>query len=162
MNRKLLKAERGMRKVEWPAAALRVFRLPPSAFRLSKGFVLLEAMLAVVVFSLGVLALGACVGNCLSAERLKQEDVRAGRILANRMAEIEGGVVVIGSDSGTEQLKGMGEGMTLKTTRTLVKKKNEKGQDLTNLYLITLTLGWESDHEKQSRELMFYVHPKRR
>lgn len=126
-----------------------------------RGFVLLEAMLAVVIFSLGVLALGTCVNNCLAAERLKQEDVRAGRILANRMTEIEAGIIQL-SDSTTEKLKEMGEGMTLKTTRVPVKKKNERGQELTNLFLVTLTLGWESDGEKQQRELMFYVHPKRR
>jgi hypothetical protein len=108
-----------------------------------------------------VLALGACVNNCLVAERLKQEDVRAGRILANRMAEIEAGMMTI-SETTTEKLKEMGEGMTLKTTRVPVKKKNEHGQELTNLFLITLTLGWESDGEQHERELMFYVHPKRR
>jgi hypothetical protein len=118
-------------------------------------------MLAVVIFSLGVLALGKCVGNCLAAEHLKQEDVRAGRILANRMAEIEAGIVTL-ADSTTEKLKDMGEGMTLKTTRVAVKKKNERDQELTNLFLVTLTLGWESDSEKHQRELMFYVHPKRR
>lgn len=128
-----------------------------------RGFVLLEAMLAVVIFSLGVLALGKCVSNCLSAERLKQEDVRAGRILANRMAEIEAGIITL-ADTTTEKLKEkeMGEGMTLKTTRVPVKKKNERGQELTNLFLVTLTLSWESDGEKHDRELMFYVHPKRR
>ena len=88
--------------------------------------------------------------------------MRVGRALANRMTEIEAGSVVLGSDNATEELKGMCEGMTLKTTRLLVKKQNEKKQDLTNLYLVTLTLNWESDRQKQSRELMFYVHPKRR
>lgn len=142
-------------------------RLPISDCRLpigrarQRGFVLLEAMLAVVIFSLGVLALGRCVTNCLAAERLKQEDVRAGRILANRMTEIEAGMLVV-PDSATEKLKDMGEGMTLKTTRVPVKKKNERGQDLTNLFLITLTVAWESDGEKRERELLFYVHPKRR
>jgi Tfp pilus assembly protein PilV len=126
-----------------------------------RGFVLLEAMLAVVIFSLGVLALGSCVANCLAAERLKEEDARAGRILANRMAEIEAGIVTL-ADSTTEKLKEMGEGMTLKTTRVPVKKKNERDQELTNLFLVTLTLGWESDGEKRTRELMLYVHPKRR
>jgi hypothetical protein len=43
-----------------------------------------------------------------------------------------------------------------------VKKKNERGQELTNLFLVTLTLGWESDGEKHQRELKLYVHPKRR
>ena len=118
-------------------------------------------MLAVVIFSLGVLALGNCVNNCLVAERLKGEDARAGRLLANRMAEIEAGMMTL-SDSTTEKLKEMGEGMTLKTTRVPVKKKNERDQELTNLFLVTLTLGWESDGEKHERELMFYVHPKRR
>jgi len=126
-----------------------------------RAFVLLEAMLAVMIFSLGVLALGRCVGNCLSAERVKQEDVRAGRLLANRMTEIEAGLVPL-ADSTTEKLKEMGEGMTLKTTRVPVKKKNERGQELTNLFLVTLKLGWESDGEARERELMFYVHPKRR
>ncbi len=124
-------------------------------------FVLLEAMLAVVIFSLGVLALGKCVSNCLSAERLKQEDVRAGRILANRMAEVEAGIITL-ADSTTEKLKEMGEGMTLKTTRVPVKKKNESGRELTNLFLVTLTLSWDSDGGKHDRELMFYVQPKRR
>lgn len=126
-----------------------------------RGFVLLEVMLAVMIFSLGILSLGACVSNCLLAERLKEEDVRVGRMLANRMAEIEAQSIQLG-DTTTEELKGMCEGMTLKTTRTPVKKKNEKGQEITNLFLVTLTLNWESDHQKQARELMFYVHPKRR
>ncbi len=125
------------------------------------GFVLLEVMLAVMIFSLGILSLGACVSNCLMAERLKEEDVRVGRMLANRMAEIEAQAIQLG-DTTTEELKGMCEGMTLKTTRTLVKKKNEKGQDITNLFLINLTLSWQSDGQPQSRELLFYVHPKRR
>ena len=125
------------------------------------GYLLLEAMLAVAIFAIGVIALGECVNNCLNAERLKQEDVRAGRILANRMAEIEAGMLTL-PDSATEKLKEMGEGMTLKTTRVPVKKKNEREQELTNLFLVTLTLGWESDGEKHERELMFYVHPKRR
>ena len=130
--------------------------------RTRPGFVLLEVMLAVMIFSLGILSLGACVSNCLMAERLKEEDVRVGRALANRMAEIEAGSVVLGSDTAIEDLKGMCEGMTLRTTRVPVKMKNEKKQDITNLFLVTLTLNWESDHQKQSRELMFYVHPKRR
>jgi hypothetical protein len=119
-------------------------------------------MLAVMIFSLGILTLGRCVSNCLAAERLKQEDVRVGRMLANRMAEIEAGLVQLGSDTATEELKGMCEGMVLKTTKVPVKKKNEKEQELTNLFLVTLTIHWESDNQKQSRELMFYLHPKRR
>ena len=35
----------------------------------SRGFLLLESMLAVAIFAIGILALGRCVENCLKAER---------------------------------------------------------------------------------------------
>jgi hypothetical protein len=42
---------------------------------------LLEALLAVTIFALGVLVLGRCVSGCLSAVRLKEEDALARRAL---------------------------------------------------------------------------------
>ena len=58
---------------------------------------------------------------------IKVEDERARRFLSNRMAEIEQGAVVM-RDKETEELKGEFEGMTLKTTRVALKKKNEDEQ----------------------------------
>lgn len=125
----------------------------------ARGFVLLEVMVAVLIFALGVLSLGKCVNNCLSAERYKEEDARAGRLLANRMAEIEGGSIAL-NDSSTEELKGMWEGMKLKTTRSVLKKKNENGQDITGVYAVRLELLWRNDNQDHSRELTFYVYPR--
>ena len=55
------------------------------------GFVLIEVMLGVMIFAIGVLALGRCVNNCISAETLREETERARLALENRMAEVEAG-----------------------------------------------------------------------
>ncbi len=124
-----------------------------------KGFVLLEAMIAVAVFSIGVLALGRCVDNCISAEMVKEDDERARRFLANRMAEIEQGSVVV-QDKAAEELKGEFAGMSLRTARVPLKKKNEDNKELFGLFGITLQLDWKSRGQAQSRELNFYVYPR--
>lgn len=124
-----------------------------------RGFVLLEAMIAVAIFSIGVLALGRCVEQCVNAEMVKVEDERARRFLASRMAEIEQGSVVV-QDKATEELKGEFEGMSLRTTRVPLKKKNEDKKELFGLFAITLELVWKNKGQEQSRELNFYVYPR--
>ena len=147
-----------------PFASLRLcVRNPIPAFRMKRGFVLLEAMIAVMVFSIGVLALGRCVENCIVAERIKMEDEHARRFLLNRMAEIEQGAIVM-QEKAAEELKGAFAGMSLKTTRVPLKKKNEKvpPQELFGLFVITLELSWKSGGQDLSRDLTFYVYPQNR
>ena len=127
--------------------------------RNQRGFVLLEAMIAVAIFSIGVLALGRCVEQCINAEMVKVEDERARRFLASRMAEIEQGSVIV-QDKATEDLKGEFEGMSLRTTRVPLKKKNEDNKELFGLFGITLELVWKNKGQEQSRELNFYVYPR--
>lgn len=124
-----------------------------------RGFVLFEAMIAVLMFSIAVLSLGRCVQNCITAEAIKVENERARRFLSNRMAEIEQGSVVM-RDKETEDLKGEFEGMTLKTTRVPSKKKNEDKKELFGIFEITLELEWKTKGQPQSRELFFYVYPR--
>ena len=124
-----------------------------------RGVVLIEAMIAVAIFSIGVLALGRCVEQCITAEMIKEEDERARRFLASRMAEIEQGSVVV-TDKASEELKGEFEGMLLRTTRVPLKKKNEDNKELFGLFSITLELVWKNKGQEQSRELNFYVYPR--
>ena len=124
------------------------------AFR-QRGFALLEAMLAVAIFAIGIFGLGRCISQGLAIERLKNEDARAYRILLNREAEIEAGAAP--SSDAEIKIDGGNGGMTLKQTRGVLHKKDEHGAELSNLYQVNLVVVWVSDGETQSRSLNFYV-----
>lgn len=125
------------------------------------GFILLEAMLAVAIFAVAVLALGQCMQQCLQTESFKVDDALARRMLENRMAEIEAGEEPI-KDKRTEELKGAYAGMTLITNPTQVKAKNEDGNDIVGIYDVILEVNWTGGGGKQSKSLEFYVTPKQR
>jgi hypothetical protein len=116
-----------------------------------RGFALLEALLAVAIFALGILSLGRCIAQGLTVERLKGEDERVYRILENRAAEIETGAV-----APTKAREEIG-GVTLTQTQEALHKKDEHGAELANLSVVTLEAAWLSDGQKQSRTLNFYV-----
>ena len=120
-------------------------------------FMLIEVMLGVVIFAMGVLALGRCVNNCLVAETIRQEVERARLVLANRMAEVEAGEVDTTKDVIDDALGEGFPGMTLRQTRKPVAAQNEKQQVLHGLYQVTLEVDWTSGNEPQSKTISFYV-----
>ena len=134
-------------------------RRPATIYR--RGFVLLETVLAVGVFSIGVVALGWCVDNCILADTAKEQDNRARRALENEMALIESGAKPLANTS-VEELKGMFQGLTLKTTRAPLKEKNEKKQEIVGIYEVRLEVEWKIRDEKYRREVEFYYQPKQR
>ena len=123
------------------------------------GFLLLEAILAVTIFAVGVLVLGRCVSTCLAAERIKEEDGRARRALENRWAEIESGAVQLSNESSEDLLTPF-LGMRMKTTRVAIERKNEKEEKIVGLFSVTLEVSWQSDGDEQSKSLIFYVYPR--
>ena len=122
----------------------------------TRGFLLFEAILATMIFSLAVLALGRCVQNCVRAEMLLQDDDRGRRALDNRMTEIESGAVNV-EDDATDELHGMFEGMKIHQSRVPMQLKNEKDEDVQGIDKITLELLWNLRGEKQARTLQFYL-----
>jgi Tfp pilus assembly protein PilV len=129
--------------------------------RLRGAFLLVEVMLAVAIFAVAVLALAKSVEAMINVQIIKDEDEKVRRFLESKMMEIEAGAVPL-SDSTTEEIKGWLPDMRLKTTRTPLKRKNEKGVDLTGLYMVTLDLAWLSGSEKMERSLSFYIYPRQR
>ena len=123
--------------------------------RASRGFVLLEALLAVAIFALGVLTLGRCISQGLSAERFKLEDARARRVLQNRYEEIEARAVA--QNDTVEDLDVPDKGLTLKQTVRPLHKRDELGRELAKMVVITLTVEWVSDAATQARSLTFYA-----
>lgn len=129
--------------------------------RNTRGFILLECMLAVAIFALGILALGRCVENCLRAEKFRREEGLAQRALANYWVQIEQGAIPI-TENVAYPLKGAWEGMTMNVSREPLVLKNEKDQELFGLYQVKLQLTWPSSGEVITRELQFFMYPRQR
>jgi Tfp pilus assembly protein PilV len=128
----------------------------PRRITRSRAFVLVEVMLGVMIFAIGVLALGRCVQNCIIAESARQETDRARLALENRMAEIESGEIPTDKDR-TDDLGDAFPGISIKQSRIVVKAKNEKNQDIQGLYQVDLEADWTTENEPQSRTISFYV-----
>ena len=130
-----------------------------SLSRATRGFLLLESMLAVAIFAIGVLTLGRCVENCLRAEKFRREEGLAQRALANYAVQIETDALPL-TDKMTEQLKGAWTGMTMNITRETLTLRNEKDQELFGLYKVTLDLSWKDGRQTVERGLSFYIYPR--
>lgn len=126
-----------------------------------RGFVLLECMLAVAIFALGILALGRCVENCIKAERFRREEGLAQRALANYWVRIEQGDLQI-NDKYSEPMKGAWTGMTMNISREPLTIKNEKDQEIFGLYQVKMQLSWPNGSETMTREMEFMIYPKQR
>jgi type II secretory pathway component PulJ len=122
----------------------------------SRGFMLLEIMLAVFIFSMGVITLGAALSQCLNAQRLRNESERARLALQNRMAEIQANPAMP-DDSARRPMKGAFAGIIMVEKRKVIEFKNEEGVIMSGLNQVTLTAEWPSDGDIVSRTLTFYL-----
>lgn len=120
------------------------------------GFMLLEIMLAVAIFAMGVVTLGAALTQCLIAQRLRGESERARLALQNRMAEIQANPAMP-DNSARRELKGAFAGMTMVETRKVLEFKNEEGVIMSGLNQVTLTAEWNSEGDRRSRTSTFYL-----
>ncbi len=120
-------------------------------------FALYEVMLGVIIFVVGVLALGRSVENCLNASTLSAEDDRVRQLLSNRMSEIQ---ATPGPPDEAKEFKidtGYGQVKLLQTS-VPVSLTEEDGTELTGVRVVTLTVQWIRGGVKQSRNLEFYVY----
>ncbi len=126
-------------------------------FRRSSGFLLLETMVGVAVFAIGVLVLGWCMENCLNAEIVRNWDQLARVALENRMSEVEAGVVQVTDEPFEEALTGRFQGITIRHSRVPLQIENEKREQLSNLFEVYLEATWNTPVGPQSKTISFYV-----
>lgn len=119
------------------------------------GYLLLETMMGVAIFALGMLALARAVECCVDTEGARAWDARARVALANRMAEIEAGAVALGAK--TDELDGSFSGITLAQQCGPLRLEDEQKRALTGLEEVRLEARWKSHGTRQSKELVFYV-----
>ena len=119
------------------------------------GFLLIELLLAVTIFVVGVIALGRCVGNCMTAQEVRNQEERARLALQNAMLEIQASPV-LPDENHRAKLEGMFAGMTLIERRRTLSVENEDQVLMPDLHEITLTVEW-TDHNKlaHSRAVAF-------
>ena len=119
------------------------------------GFLLLEIILATLIFTVGVLSLGRCLSFCLNAQQVRSQDDRARTALENRMAEIQASPA-LPDEMRRTQLKGMFSGLTLTERRRTLDLKNENNVPLNDLHEMTLTVEWLGPgRQPESRLLVF-------
>jgi Tfp pilus assembly protein PilV len=123
----------------------------------TQAFALYEVMLGLIIFVVGVLALGRSVENCLNASNLSAEDDRVRQLLSNRMAEIQ--ATPVAPDAAKEFKIDTGYGEVKLLQKTVPATLTEAdGTELTGVRLVTLTAQWTRNGISQSRNLEFYVY----
>lgn len=125
--------------------------------RNASAFALLEVLIGVTIFVVGVLALGRSVQNCMNASVLSAEEDRVRQILANRMAEVQATPGIPDAAETTKVETGYGQ-VTVKQKTATSGLKTEKEVELSGLHLVTLTAEWKRGGVSQSRSIEFYVY----
>jgi hypothetical protein len=120
-------------------------------------FALTEVMLGVLIFSIGIIALGRTVSNCVNASALSADDARVRQVLANRMVEIE---TTPGRPDQSKEFKiDTGFGIVRLVQKAAPQEmKEEDGTELTGIIRVTLTANWTRGGADQSKQIAFYVY----
>jgi Tfp pilus assembly protein PilV len=120
-------------------------------------FALYEVLIGLAIFSLGVLALGRAVQNCLNASGLSAEEDRVRQILADRMAEVQATPGQPDAKKETKVATGHGDVMLVqKSVPTPL--KIDANTEINGMNLVTLSAEWKRGGVPQSRRIQFYVY----
>ena len=120
-------------------------------------FALYEVLIGLAIFSLGVLALGRAVQNCLNASGLNAEEDRVRQILANRMAEVQVTPGLPDAKKETKVATGYGD-IVLVQKSVPTALKVDANTEINGMNLVTLTAEWKRGGAAQSRTVQFYVY----
>jgi len=120
-------------------------------------FALYEVLIGLAIFSLGVIALGRSVQNCLNASGLSAEEDRIRQVLSDRMAEIQATPGLPDQKKETKVSTGYGD-IVLVQKSVPTPLKDEKNFEINGINLVTLTAQWKRGGAEQSRRIQFYVY----
>src|SRR3954467_358241 len=116
-------------------------------------FALYEVLIGLAIFSLGVIALGRLVQNCLNASGLNAEEDRIRQILADRMAEVQ---VTPGFPDAKKETKiatRYGNIVLIQQSVPAALKTDDNNTEINGINLVTLTAEWKRGGVAQSRKV---------
>ncbi|HEV2803971.1 MAG TPA: hypothetical protein VGW57_03470 [Chthoniobacterales bacterium] len=119
-------------------------------------FALYEVLIGLAIFSLGVIALGRSVQNCMNASGLNAEEDRIRQILADRMAEVQATPGTPDAKKETKVATGYGEILVVQRSSPAA-LKIDANTETNGINLVTLTAQWKRAGALQSRRIQFYV-----
>ena len=117
------------------------------------GLLLLEVMLAVLIFSLAAVSLAVALNESLDAfaDIRRESEIRIQ--LQSALAEATGQKLAIGK----EKLK-LGNGRVVYSREiSLLNWQNEKKESINNLYQVVIYADWQEGDQKIQREAQQYV-----
>ena len=120
-------------------------------------FALYEVLLGVAIFSVGAIALGRAVENCINASTISAEENVVRQILSDRMAQVQAASAVPEAEKEFKIKTSYGR-VTL-TQKTAPAALTEPDNTLiTGISLVTLTAHWDHAGVPQSKQIQFYVY----
>ena len=120
-------------------------------------FALYEVLIGVAIFSVGVIALGRAVENCINASTISAEENAVRQILSDRMAQVQAASAVPEAEKEFKIKTSYGR-VTL-TQKTAPAALTEPDNTLiTGINLVTLTAHWDHAGVPQSKQIQFYVY----
>jgi len=114
-------------------------------------------LIGLAIFSLGVIALGRSVQNCMNASGLNAEEDRVRQILADRMAELQATPGLPDAKKETKLNTGYGNIVLVQRTVPATLKADEN-IEVNGINLVTLTAQWKRGGVDQARKIQFYVY----
>src|SRR5262249_41056882 len=127
-----------------------------SAIRGRMGFALYEVLIGVAIFSVGVIALGRAVENCINASTISAEENAVRQILSDRMAQVQAASAVPEAEKEFKIKTSYGRGAFAQ--KNAPPPLSEPDNTLiTGINLVTLTAHWDHAGVPQSKRIQFYV-----
>lgn len=120
---------------------------------LRSGYILLEVLLALGIFSIAVVALAVALNDTISAAVQLQKETKMVWNLESRLNQARLKRFII----GTQKLEPEA-GVSYEQEITQVDLKNEKNQTLNNLYNVKITAKWTEQNVEEVRTAQIYVY----
>ena len=120
-------------------------------------FALYEVLLGVMIFAVGVIALGRAVENCLNASTISAEESAVRQILSDRMAVIQAAPSVPDPEKEFKVSSNYGTIRLIQKSAPAELTEEDKTL-LSGINLVTLTAQWQHAGVPQSKLIQFYVY----